>query len=397
MAHNQVHVTRTAKIILLFGATLALMCGAALTPGTTKMLAAFESVPNAGLWISLILTLPALFVVIGGPISGFLTDRFGRKKVLVSALLLCGLSGTAGYFLHSLWAILVSRAFVGIGIAGVTTATNALISDLFEGSSRARFMGYQSAITGFNGVVFLILGGILADINWRFAFLAYTLLLVLFPLAWIFIREPAGIKQHGDEVIETKLQLDGKKLFIFAATFISQLTFVTVPIFIGYYLIGLFHANNTMVGVVGAISNLAAFLTGLVYGRIRERMSYQRLFLISGVSMGVGLLVMGLANSWFLIILAEVILGVCVGLNLSNLPTWLASEVSPYVRGRANGIYVSMMYFGQFAGAVLFTPLSAITGYPTVYFIVSVVITLAGLGVLLLPGESQIAVDTEPS
>ena len=389
MTQEQTKVNGITKIILLFGATLALMCGAALTPSTTKMMEAFEAVPNAGLWISMILTLPALFVVIGGPISGFLADRFGRKKVLVSALFLCGVSGSAGYLLNSLWALLFSRALVGLGIAGVTTATNALISDLFEGPARERFMGYQSAITGFNGVVFLILGGFLSDINWHLAFLAYSPLLVLFPLAWIFIHEPTAIKQHVDEIIEAKLKLDRKKNFIFAVTFLSQFAFVTVPIFIGYYLIGLLGANSTMVGIVGAISNAAAFLIGLVYGRIKQRMSFQNIFLISGLLMGLGLLAMGFAKTWFLIILAEVILGVCVGLNLSNLPTWLASEVSPFVRGRANGIYVSMLYFGQFAGSILFTPLSQITGYPTVYFIVSGLSVLTGLGVMSLPRETR--------
>ena len=395
MTQKRTKVIVITKIILLFGATLALMCGAALTPSTTRMMAEFEAVPNAGLWISMILTLPALFVVIGGPISGFLTDRFGRKKVLVSALFLCGLSGSAGFLLDSLLAILVSRALVGLGIAGVTTATNALISDLFEGPSRERFMGYQSAITGFNGVVFLILGGILSDINWHYAFLAYLPLLILFPLAWIFIHEPAAIKQHGDEIIEAKLQLDRKKTFIFAVTFFSQFAFVTVPIFIGYYLIGLLGANSTMVGIVGAISNAAAFLIGLIYGRIKQRMSFRNIFLISGLLMGLGLLIMGLAHTWFLIILAEVILGVCVGLNLSNLPTWLASEVSPYVRGRANGIYVSMLYFGQFAGSVLFTPLSQITGYATIYFIVSGLSVLTGLGVMSLPRETRVFDQTD--
>jgi len=217
----------------------------------------------------------------------------------------------------------------------------------------------------------------------------------LFPLAWIFINEPEAIKQHGDVILETKLQLDKKKIFIFAATFISQITFVTVPIFIGYYLISLLGANSTMVGIAGAISNAAAFLIGLIYGRIKQRMSFRNIFLISGLLMGLGLLIMGLAHTWFLIILAEVILGVCVGLNLSNLPTWLASEVSPYVRGRANGIYVSMLYFGQFAGSVLFTPLSQITGYPTVYFIVSGLSVLSGLGVMSLPRETRMLDQTE--
>ena len=186
MPQTQSNVNFITKTILLFGATLALMCGAALTPSTTAMMAEFENVPNAGLWISLILTLPALFR--GHRRAGQrLPDRpLGPKKVLVTALFVTGLSGSAGFLLQSLWAILVSRAILGFGIAGVSTATNALISDLFEGSERARFLGLQSAIIGFNGIVFFFLGGVLADINWHYAFLAYLPLLVLFPLAWIF-------------------------------------------------------------------------------------------------------------------------------------------------------------------------------------------------------------------
>jgi MFS family permease len=385
--HNKVNVI--TKIVLLFGATMALMSGAALTTATTAMMAEFEGMPNIRLWISMVLTLPALFVVIGGPVSGFLTDRFGRKKILVSALFLCGLSGSAGVFLHSIWAILGTRALLGLGIAGVSTATNALISDLFGGESRSRFLGFQSAVTGLNGIAFFILGGILVNANWRFSFLAYSPLLILFLLAWIFVREPEVVRHHGDEMIESKLRLDGKKAFIFSATFISQFIYVTLPVFIAYYLADLLGANGTMIGIAGAISNAVSFLIGLFYGRIKQRMTFPGLFLIASIASGIGFLVLGLAQSWFLIVLAEVILGFFVGLNLSNLPAWLASEVGPNVRGRANGIYVMMMYFGQFASSIVFTPIVQVTGYETVYFIVSGLSVLTGFGVFFLPQESR--------
>lgn len=389
MTRESEKINIITKLVLLFGPTLGLMCGSALVPNMPAMMSAFESVPNARFWISLILTLPALFVVIGGPVSGYLTDRVGRKKILVSSLLLCGLAGTAGYMIHSLGGILATRILVGLGIAGATTASNALIADYFDGPARARFMGFQSAIMGFNGIIFMVLGGILADFNWQYSFLAYLPLLFLFPFAWIFIREPGDPGSVVHEVPKVKLKLNRKLTFILVATFLTQFTFATMPIFLAYYLNELFGAVSTIVGIVGAVASLTSLITGLLYGRIRNRMSFRDIFLMAAIMLGIGFLFLGTAKSWGLVVVAEVILGVCMGLNLSNLPTWLADEVGQAIRGRANGLYVTMMYFGQFTTSLIFTPISKITGYGMVYLIVACLSVLAGLGVFFLPKETR--------
>lgn len=386
---DQKSVGAITKAVLLLGANLTLMSGAALSPGATAMLAEFEALPNAQFWVSMILTFHALFVVIGGPIAGYLTDRIGRKPVLVMALLLGGISGSAGFFLNSIGAILVTRALVGISIAGAMTATNALITDLFEGSSRSRFMGIQSAVTGLAGMIFLPLGGVLADINWHYAFLSYLPLLILFPLAVIFVHEPAVIEQENDERIAAKLHLDWKKVYIFALTLIAQFSYMTVPLFLAYYLAASVGASSTAVGILGAISSVISFLGGWLYGWMEQRASFEKLALVNALLFGVGFLVLGLATSWELVILAEVILGFCMGLNSSNLPTWLASEVGLRVRGRANGIYVMMTYLGQFATPIVFSPLTNQVGYGAVYLIVAGLMALAGLGALLLPRDAQ--------
>jgi MFS family permease len=51
----------------------------------------------------------------------------------------------------------------------MTTATT-LIADYYEGERRSAVMGQQAAFMGFGGVVFLVLGGVLADLSWRAPF-----------------------------------------------------------------------------------------------------------------------------------------------------------------------------------------------------------------------------------
>lgn len=72
-----------ARLVLLLGANLAITAGSSLSPVIPEMGEDFSGVPGAAFWVPLVFTLPALFVVLGGPVVGFLTDRLGRKPVLV--------------------------------------------------------------------------------------------------------------------------------------------------------------------------------------------------------------------------------------------------------------------------------------------------------------------------
>ncbi len=90
------------------------------------------------------------------------------------------------------------------------------------------------------------------------------------------------------------------------------------------------------------------------------------------------------ANGWLLIFLGELIVGYSMGLINSNLPTWLVNEVSQHVRGRANGIFVTMMFLGQFSTSLVFLPIINSAGYRLSYLFGAAVIFLTGLGALLL-------------
>ena len=386
MNHQQKRppVSSVTKIVLLLGANVTLMAGSGLSVAMPAMMMAFASVPGAEFWVSMIITLPALFVVVGGPITGFFTDRFGRKPVLVFSILLGAVSGSAGYFLNNLIVILISRALVGLSIAGSATATNALIADYFTGQQRAKFMGLQSAFTGIFATVFLLVGGILADINWQYTFLPHVILFLLFPLALVYIEEPEAVLSQEEESTKSQLKLTSTIIFIFAAIFICQLTFMTVPIFIAYFMTNLLGAGAIEVGFVGAASGLFSFLAGILYERIARRLGFKEITFAGFLVFGAGFLVLGLAGNWPLIIIGQLIVGFGSGLNVANLANWLANKVSIEVRGRANGIFVAMLFLGQFMASFVFTPIANMRSYNFVYILSAIIISLMGLLALLI-------------
>lgn len=182
------HAGRNATLLLI--STLTIMSGATISPSLPAIESHFAGSPNVEILTRLVLTLPALSIVICAPFAGGLADRFGRRPLLIAAALLYGLGGMSGLLAESLPGLLVGRALLGVAVAGVMTTATALVGDYFSGSARDHFMGYQSAFVGIGGLVFLTGGGMLAELHWRAPFAVYGLSLLLIPAVVAFINEP---------------------------------------------------------------------------------------------------------------------------------------------------------------------------------------------------------------
>ncbi len=126
------------KGTLLVTSTLTVMSGATISPSLPAIQAYFADVPSADYWVRLVLTMPALFIVIGAPVAGILTDSWGRKGLLIVSTLLYGFAGASGYVLDTLWALLAGRALLGLAVAGIMTTVTTLFTDYYKGDERAK-------------------------------------------------------------------------------------------------------------------------------------------------------------------------------------------------------------------------------------------------------------------
>lgn len=178
------------NLTILFGSTLTVLASAIISPSLPEMTLFFQDVPNAEFLVVLTLSLPALFIAIGAPLTGILLDKLGRKPVIVLSLILFGCSGPSGFVLDSLIGILMGRALLGLSVAGITSGFTALITDYFTGPRRNSFLGYQGAAMGLGGMIFLVIGGVLAEIGWRFSFLVYLAAFLVIPGVLLTVKEP---------------------------------------------------------------------------------------------------------------------------------------------------------------------------------------------------------------
>ncbi|MCC3498259.1 MAG: MFS transporter [Microcoleus sp. PH2017_15_JOR_U_A] len=192
--------TFLVKATLLLVSTLTVMAGATIAPSLPAMRQHFSAVPNADYWVRLVLTAPALFIAIGAPIAGIAIDRFGRKGLLGLSVFLYGFAGSSGFLLDQIGLILLGRMLLGFSVAGIMTTATTLIADYYIGVARSQFLGLQAAFMGFGGMIFLTLGGYLADRNWRQPFLIYLMAWLILPLILLVLPEP---DRHQDAVQQT--------------------------------------------------------------------------------------------------------------------------------------------------------------------------------------------------
>ena len=170
-------------LMLLLPITMAVMGVSLLITVVPLMYEHFKDVPHFDYLIQGgVMTMPAIWVVLFSPVAGWLADRFGRRSILIAAMIVYAGIGIAPAFLDNLYAIILTRVGVGICESVVMTVSTTMICDYFSGKSRERWLAGQTATASLSALAIIPLGGVLAaNYGWHgpFYIYIYSLLLVV--------------------------------------------------------------------------------------------------------------------------------------------------------------------------------------------------------------------------
>jgi MFS family permease len=356
---------RLRKWTILLTSGLAFLAPSAVAPGLPALQRDFAHVPHADILSALVLTMPMLFIALSGPPVGWAVDRFGRRNVLLGATVLYGLSGLSVLVLDTIEAILVSRALLGIFLAGIMTSVTALIGDYFTGEERNRVAGLQGAFMAFGTLTFVSIAGLLAEIHWRMGFTLFAVALLLVPLMLLSLYEPErAAKPAGSVAADGTVSVvrDGtpwRTIFlIYGLSFVTMIALFMIPSRTQYLLIEMGIPDPTHAGFAIGIFNFTAGFTSLFYRHLRARLSPEAIFALIYLLVGAGFVMNSLADSYLMLMLALAFGGFAMGAYFANLNLSVLSRATAQVRGRALGGLTTSFFIGQFCSPFYSHPLA---------------------------------------
>ncbi len=368
-------------ITLLLTSSMTVMAGATISPALPRIQEHFATAggDQDQLWVKLLLTMPALFTAIGGAPSGVLIDRYGRRLPLAIAVLLYGIAGSSGLWLDDIGALLVGRAFLGLSVAMVTTASAALIADYYQGPKRVKVMGTQAAAMGIGGIVFVLFGGLLSDVSWRLPFLIYLVAFAVLPLVWR-LPEPLGLRQ------EMPLEASSGKAMpwvtigvLYALTFVTMLIFYMIPVQMPFYVKAMGFGGGKEAGIAIATATLGSAVASIAYAKLKSNLSFAKVLMCLYFLMASGYGVIANASNYGLLLTGLVIAGLGLGLVLPNVNVWLNAKTPPEQRGKVLGGLTTCLFLGQFCSPLVVQPIARLVPMAGTYSLAAGVLFLLAL------------------
>lgn len=370
------------KLTLLLVSSLTIMSVITISPALPQMAKAFANVKNAAFLVKMVLTIPALMIAVCSPIAGWLIDRYGRLRILWLSLFVYAISGSAGYFLDNLYEILISRTILGISVGMSMTIVITLIADYFDGSERQAFVGLQIAFMSMGGILFIGLGGILADFGWRYPFLIYLFSLLVLPLSMLFLREPAVTAKHV--VVKSIVKAPAIIWMLFINTMIMWIIFFLIPVQIPFYLKALGVEKSSLIGAAIATSTLFSAVSSFSYSKIKNQFSFLSIFAIGYLLMAAGFVCIAVSDRYVVVVVAMALTGLGMGMMIPNTNMWVMKIVPPAIRGKEIGKLTTFWFFGQFLSPIITLPVVNTLSLSPAFMLASAFLLLMSVGFLVL-------------
>jgi len=371
---------------LIFCVTLTVVMGvSSIAPAFHDIMEALHITATQVTWLVTAFTLPGVFLT---PVLGILADRYGRKKVLVPALLAFGVFGALCTLAVSFKMLVALRFMQGVGAASLGALNVTILSDLYDGPDRITAMGYNAGVLSFGTTLFPLLGGALATLGWRWPF---VLPILAIPLGIVvLLKLDCPRPDNGGAFMEymkmaIRRATAPRALALFGTTCATFIILYGMLVsFLPLYLASRFKAEPWAIGVIIASASLTTALMSARLGALAKAMSLHWLLVLAFVLYAVSAALTPLMPGLWWVLIPVLIFGMAQGLNIPTVQTLLAGLAPMEQRGAFMALNGTVLRIGQTLGPIIMGAAYAAGGMNGVFAMAAFIALAVGVLVLIM-------------
>jgi multidrug resistance protein len=353
-----------------------------------------DQIGASGTQIGLLVVSYSIAQLCFAPIWGRLSDRFGRRRILIIGLLGSAASYLVFAFAGSIAILLLSRILAGVGGANISVA-QAYVADITSPEERSGKLGILGSAFALGFVFGPALGGILAPIAPELpGLVASALCAINAVLAIFFLTEslPAHLRTGRASRVASgrglrlgDLLQRRDILLLLALSFLFTAAFAVMHPTFALLVSGRFGLSATAVGWLFALLGFVSAMTqGVLVPTLSRRIGEAAIVRSCALPLALGLALVGVTSSFSILIVGTSLMGFGIGASMPAL-TGLLSRMAPAERqGGSLGIGQSASALARIAGPLLGGVLWDLGGASWTYLAGSALALLAGLGSLIL-------------
>ncbi len=326
-----------------------------------------EKVGISSFQSSMIITSYSVAAIFLIPVAGYLSDRFGRKKVILPSLILAFLGGLIAGF--SSWKmddpymwIIIGRILQGVGAAGASPIILPLVGDIYKDDDEkiSSSLGIIETANTFGKVLSPILGSLFAAVIWFLPFFSISFFSIIsIVLIFFFIKVPVEREEPPkiiDFLVNTKKILiqEGKWLYtLFLIGMVVMLILFGVLFFLSENLESIHHIHGIKKGFVLSVPLFGLCVSSYIIGRkIKGNLAtMKKVIIICLFFMSASVIFVGfISEKLILLLTVSSVLGVAIGALLPTLDAMITENIEKEERGTITSLYSSARFTGVAAG-----------------------------------------------
>lgn len=300
--------------------------------------------------IELLVSLPSFGIMIMLVLNGFLERLLPERLQISLGLLILSIGGTAPFWYQDYNFVFAMRILFGLGVGMINAKAISIISERYHGKTRIQMLGLRGSAEVVGASILTLVVGQLLSLGWTVTFLAYSagfLVLILYLLFVPYGKEKKETKKKEAETTRLTGQMKGLIFLLAVEAAVVVCTNTAITIRIPSLMVERGLGDAQLSSLVLSIMQLIGILAGVSFSFFISLFK-ERLLLWSGITFGLGQIVIALSPSLGVMVVGSVVAGFSYSVALTTVFQLLSERIPAKLLNQATSFAVLGCSFGAF-------------------------------------------------